>query len=81
MELIRLQQTFLLQMYDKAEMDSAIVCLLEQYGVDPEDEGQYIKNDRGDMCHMWESTDNGWDVTIHTYKNEWDRWMIYIRFD
>ena len=66
---------------DKAEMDSAIVSLLEQYGVDPEDEGQYMKNDRGDMCHMWESTDNGWEVTIHTYKNEWDRWMIYIRLD
>ena len=66
---------------DKADMDSLIISLLEQYGVDTEDEGQSMIDDRGYSCRMWESTDNGWEVTIHTYKNKWDRWMIYIRLD
>jgi hypothetical protein len=66
---------------DKADMDTIIISLLKQYGVDPEDEGQQMINDRRDSCHMWQAKDNGWDVSIHTYKNQWDRWMIYIRFD
>jgi len=72
---------FLYRCHDKAEMDTLIIQILEEHEVDTEDEGQFMKNDRGDMCHMWESTENGWEITIHTYKNKWDRWMIYIRLD
>ena len=72
---------FLYRCHDKAEMDTLIIQILEEHEVDTEDEGQFMKNDRGDMCHMWESTENGWEITIHTYKNKWDRYMIYIRLD
>lgn len=66
---------------DKAEMDSLIIQILEEDGIDTEDKGQPMINDRGNSCRMWESTYEEWEVTIHTYKNEWDRWMIYIRYD
>jgi hypothetical protein len=72
---------FFYRCYDKAEMDSLIIQVLEEYSIDATDIGQRMINDRGDSCHMWEATENGWEITIHTYKNEWDRWMIYIRLD
>jgi hypothetical protein len=62
-------------------MDTTIIYLLDQYGIDSADEGEYVKSDRGYMSHMWVTEQDGWDVTIHTYKNQWDKWMIYIRFD
>jgi len=72
---------FLYRCHDKAELDSLIIQVLEEYNIDTEDKGQPMINDRGDSCRMWEATENGWEITIHTYKNEWDRWMIYIRLD
>jgi hypothetical protein len=72
---------FFYKCHDKVELDTIIIELLFQYEIDTEDEGQYMKSDKGDMCHMWQTTQDEWEVTIHTYKNQYDKWMIYIRFD
>lgn len=72
---------FFYKCHDGLEMDSLIIQTLEEYGIDTEDKGQQMINDRGDSCLMWETTYNGWGVMIHVYINEWDKYMIYIRFD
>ena len=72
---------FLYRCIDKAELDTFIIQILEEYNIDTEDKGEYAKSDRGDIARMWVTEENGWDVTIYTYKNQYDRWMIYIRLD
>jgi hypothetical protein len=66
---------------DKVEMDSVIISLLDQYGIDTKAEGKITESDKGDICRTWKTTENGWDVMIHTYINEYGKYMIYIRFD
>jgi hypothetical protein len=75
------KRRFFYRCNDKLDMDTTIIYLLGQYGIDTEDEGDFVKSDRGDMSHMWTVQQEEWEVTIYTYKNQWDRWMIYIRFE
>jgi hypothetical protein len=75
------KRRFFYRCNDKLDMDTTIIYLLGQYGIDTEDEGNYVKSDRGYMSHMWTVQQEEWEVTIYTYKNQWDRWMIYIRFE
>lgn len=72
---------FFYKCHDKAEQDTMIVDLLFQYGIDTEDEGEEIKNDKGNMSRAWYTTQDGWEVTIYTYKNQYGKYMIYIRFE
>lgn len=72
---------FFYKCIDKADQDTLINDLLYQYGIDTEDEGDEVKNDKGDMSRAWYTTQDDWDVTIYTYRNKYGKYMIYIRFE